>query len=92
MKMMSKSFLVFTAFAFASPASANNYLSNSYNYSSNSYNHSSHSSSYTSQPLNQRYGTHKIIKGGSETASFYYRVGVKQYEKNNLDESFSEVN
>ena len=70
---------------------------NSYNYSSNSSFNTSFSSSNAGaihgpygnfNPTSpNRFNPNRSLYGASETATFYYKVGVKQFEKGNLDKA-----
>ena len=76
---------VFAALVFANSASANSYGSSSYG--SGSYATSIGTYSYrgvgsTNDPFHKKY-----IRGASSTASFYYSVGVKAFEKNDLNKA-----
>ena len=81
---------VFAALVFASSASANNYASSSYG--SNSYSSGSYATSIGTYSNRGVRSTHdpfhkKYIGGASSTASFYYFVGVKAFEKNDFNKA-----
>ncbi len=77
-------------FAFAPAAYANNYGGiTSYNGSSSTYNSYS-SSSIRGQHFNPNFSGTAVkprILNGSSTASYYYRVGVSQFEKGNFEKA-----
>ncbi|WP_026941726.1 tetratricopeptide repeat protein [Hellea balneolensis] len=80
------------ALVFASSASANNMVSNP---SGTTYNHTlphNNGSSFTTvnstiDHIFTGINNPKLIGDGSSTASRYYRIGVKAYEKNDLKEA-----
>lgn len=79
---------VFAALVFASSASANNYGSGSYGsggYGSSSSSSGSYISSINSNNFDPFHK--KFTRGASSTASYYYYVGVKAFERNDLQKA-----